>query len=199
MYLSPEMVLKTGHNFMLDVYSLGVLTFELLSGAPPFITDLRNPNQILDDIINSKVHFPEYFSAEVVDILQKMMMRNPEYRICFNTNIKTLLGHQWCQIIREARIKNIRLKSSYIPCYKEQHYPEYPMDLTKQTFILESKIIYLCWANCSVHFLLLLIIFLGDSELPIEPEKNFFGFNYSYFSIRKLKSHSSSDATVIST
>lgn len=35
-YLAPEMVDGSGHNEKLDVWSLGVLTYELLTGQAPF-------------------------------------------------------------------------------------------------------------------------------------------------------------------
>lgn len=35
-YLAPEMILRSTHNEKLDVWSLGVLTFELLTGYAPF-------------------------------------------------------------------------------------------------------------------------------------------------------------------
>lgn len=35
-YLSPEMILGTGHDEKLDIWTLGVLMFEMLSGNPPF-------------------------------------------------------------------------------------------------------------------------------------------------------------------
>ena len=35
-YLSPEMILGTGHNEKLDIWSLGILMFELLHGHTPF-------------------------------------------------------------------------------------------------------------------------------------------------------------------
>lgn len=35
-YLAPEMIDGSGHNEKLDVWSLGVLTYELLTGKAPF-------------------------------------------------------------------------------------------------------------------------------------------------------------------
>lgn len=39
-YLSPEMILGTGHNEKLDVWSLGILTYEMLHGKTPFRPNL---------------------------------------------------------------------------------------------------------------------------------------------------------------
>lgn len=35
-YLAPEMILKSGHDEKLDVWTIGILTFELLTGKAPF-------------------------------------------------------------------------------------------------------------------------------------------------------------------
>ncbi len=35
-YLAPEMITAQGHNEKLDVWSLGILTYELLTGDAPF-------------------------------------------------------------------------------------------------------------------------------------------------------------------
>lgn len=35
-YLCPEMISESGHGFMCDVYSLGALLYEFLTGLPPF-------------------------------------------------------------------------------------------------------------------------------------------------------------------
>ena len=35
-YMAPEMLLATGHDRKVDIYCLGALLFEMLTGLPPF-------------------------------------------------------------------------------------------------------------------------------------------------------------------
>jgi serine/threonine protein kinase len=35
-YMAPEMLLKVGHNYLIDCYCLGALLYELVTGLPPF-------------------------------------------------------------------------------------------------------------------------------------------------------------------
>ena len=37
-YLAPEMINKTGHDEKLDIWCIGVLVYELLTGKTPFMT-----------------------------------------------------------------------------------------------------------------------------------------------------------------
>lgn len=41
-YMSPEMLMGTGHGFSVDYYSLGALLFEMLTGLPPFYSTDRD-------------------------------------------------------------------------------------------------------------------------------------------------------------
>ena len=39
-YLSPEMILGIGHNEKLDIWSVGILLYELLHGKAPFTPEI---------------------------------------------------------------------------------------------------------------------------------------------------------------
>ncbi len=41
-YMSPEMLMGTGHSFKVDYYSLGAILFEMLTGLPPHYSTDRN-------------------------------------------------------------------------------------------------------------------------------------------------------------
>ena len=38
-YLAPEMIMGDGYDHRADIWSIGVLCYELLFGNPPFVTD----------------------------------------------------------------------------------------------------------------------------------------------------------------
>ncbi len=57
------MVEMTGHDFSLDFYSLGVLTYELTSGLTPFFAKFKN--EVLNNIAKKQPSFPKYFSSRL--------------------------------------------------------------------------------------------------------------------------------------
>ncbi len=37
-YLAPEIITESGHSFAVDWWALGILTYEMMVGFPPFYT-----------------------------------------------------------------------------------------------------------------------------------------------------------------
>lgn len=54
--MAPEIIMNKGHSFESDLWSLGVLTYEILFGIDPFYGD--NIMEIYDNIINMNLVFP---------------------------------------------------------------------------------------------------------------------------------------------
>lgn len=41
-YISPEMFNRRGHDFKIDIWSIGILIFEICAGNPPFESENYN-------------------------------------------------------------------------------------------------------------------------------------------------------------
>lgn len=73
-YMSPEMLLGSGHGFAVDYYSLGAILFEMLTGLPPFYSTDRN--QMYHDIIDEELAYPDYLNPVVVDLIMRLLEKD---------------------------------------------------------------------------------------------------------------------------
>jgi serine/threonine protein kinase len=77
-YFPPEIFLKTGYDKPIDIYSIGVLLFEMLNGTPPFFSD--KIKEIFRNIIRGSLFFPNFFSNNSKELIKLMMSRDPSKR-----------------------------------------------------------------------------------------------------------------------
>ena len=79
MYLAPEMLSRSGHGPSLDWYSLGALTYELLTGLPPYYTN--DKKQLFHNILQGFLPIPDYLSPSAVDFVTALLHRDPALRL----------------------------------------------------------------------------------------------------------------------
>lgn len=56
-YIAPEVLLATGHDHTADWWALGILTYEMLTGVPPFYD--KNRNVMFLNIEKAPIRWPE--------------------------------------------------------------------------------------------------------------------------------------------
>lgn len=78
-YLSPEMVKRKGVGKSADIYGIGAVLYEMVSGTPPFFAN--DINTLYHNIIKNKLMLHNYFSDSLKDFLLKLLNRDPESRI----------------------------------------------------------------------------------------------------------------------
>nr|KYP66932.1 Protein phosphatase 2C and cyclic nucleotide-binding/kinase domain-containing protein [Cajanus cajan] len=71
--LAPEIVLGKGHGFPADWWALGVLIYFMLRGEMPFGSWRENELDTVAKIAKRKLHLPETFSPEAVDLISKLL------------------------------------------------------------------------------------------------------------------------------
>lgn len=90
-YLSPEMVRGQTYNEKVDLWSLGVLCYEFLTGKPPFESDSYDDTYIR--ISKALFTIPEYVSNEAKDLIKKLLVVDPNKRL----ELPEVLKHPWIQ------------------------------------------------------------------------------------------------------
>jgi len=81
-YMAPEMIKKWQHTESADIYSLGVVAYELITGRKPFKGELREQRMTYSLNVNplppSKLG--QYCSAEVEQLVMRMISKDPSKR-----------------------------------------------------------------------------------------------------------------------
>ena len=94
-YLAPEVYTNKPYDFKVDVWSIGVILYYLLSGILPFDDENLNDELIGKKIVFSHHEFAKEFfegrSRMVINLIEKCLEKNPEKRI----DINEFLNDDW--------------------------------------------------------------------------------------------------------
>ncbi|KAL4478884.1 hypothetical protein ABPG72_009710 [Tetrahymena utriculariae] len=88
-YISPEIVNGEAYGQSVDIWSLGILTFELLTGKSPFQYETKN--EILVNILNMNINIPNYLSEDAKDFIKSLLVRDPSKRM----TMEQIINHKW--------------------------------------------------------------------------------------------------------
>ena len=89
-YLAPEMVTKSGHNESVDIWALGVLLFEMLTGRTPF-NFTGDRIQLYNNIKSLRIVWTDDFPQLAKDLVARILKLNPNDRI----TLDQMINHQW--------------------------------------------------------------------------------------------------------
>jgi len=88
-YIAPEMLMKKGHDTRVDIWSIGILMFELLSGYSPFVA--KSNQELYQNIRKLKIQWPKDMPPLAKNLISKILKLNPLDRPSF----EEILNHQW--------------------------------------------------------------------------------------------------------
>ncbi|CDO92122.1 unnamed protein product [Kluyveromyces dobzhanskii CBS 2104] len=88
-YLSPELIKSREYDNKVDVWALGVLTYELLAGSPPFEEDTKE--MTYRRILKCDLKFPANISPQAKDLISRLLQFEPSQRIL----LSEVKSHAW--------------------------------------------------------------------------------------------------------
>lgn len=98
-YLPPEMLNGNGYDEKIDLWCLGVLTYEMILGKPPF--DSQTQHETIRMIRSIELTFPSTATSDLRDLITKLLRRNPAERL----PLKEVVQHVW--VLKNADIAGI--------------------------------------------------------------------------------------------
>lgn len=116
-YLAPEVVASKGYNKSVDWWSLGILTFEMLAGHPPFYD--ANPMKLYENILAGVVRYPSYFEPEAKDLLSKLLTSDLTKRFGnLRNGSRDVMEHAWFSEVNWERLAKRDIDPPYCPPLK---------------------------------------------------------------------------------
>ncbi|XP_054036137.1 cGMP-dependent protein kinase 1-like [Dryobates pubescens] len=117
-YLAPEILRQEGHDFAVDFWMLGVLTFELLVGRPPFHS--ADPQQIYSRILDGVFSFPAFLGEAACSLISKLCRRRPGQRLGNTASgIRGIKKHRWFGALKWRKLLLGQLEAPTLRLIKE--------------------------------------------------------------------------------
>ena len=122
-YASPEMITYSGHTFMTDWWSFGILIYELLYGNTPFFN--LDKNRMYDLINTGSISFPKFItieekvinfkvSDEAKSLISKLLEKDPGTRLGRN-GLKEIKKHPFFGGINFDDLIKKKIKAPFKP------------------------------------------------------------------------------------
>lgn len=116
-YMAPEVIFRQNHGCCSDIFSLGVVSYELMLGKRPYISHDRKSyiDHIIKELVQVKhADLPEGWSHESADFINRCLQRRPNCRLGYN-GIEELKEHQWFDEFNWDDLEKKKMKVPFIP------------------------------------------------------------------------------------
>jgi len=120
-YFAPELISSAGHTNAMDWWTLGILTFELMSGHPPF--EAAYPMQVYSKVMQgiNKVNFPPKCQGAVSELIRGLLKASPSERLPMRPGgVKNLKDCKWYQGFDWNAMFSLDMDPPYKPVVKSK-------------------------------------------------------------------------------
>ena len=107
LYMSPELVQEKPYDHTADLWSLGVILYELYVGKPPFYTN--SIYTLINIIIKDPVKYPSSMSPEFRSFLRGLLNKTPTRRMKW----AKILAHPFVRLSESEKLKYSKTTSEH--------------------------------------------------------------------------------------
>ena len=110
-YLAPEIIKEEGHDEKVDIWCIGVVCFELITGNVPF--QGNDIDTLKDNILHLKIAWPKDINIDAKNLIKKILKSDPASRI----SLEEMLQHPFFTKYFPNAVKSL-IKPDDISNYK---------------------------------------------------------------------------------
>merc|ERR1719392_481339 len=116
-YIAPEVLLNKGHGKPVDWWTLGILTYEMIVGYPPFVDE--DPMGIYQKILSGKIVFPKFFDKNAKVLVKKLLTADLGKRFGnLKNGVDDIKGCKWFSGLNWNQLVEKEIPSPYKPVVK---------------------------------------------------------------------------------
>ena len=147
-YMAPEIVNRKSYDYLADLWSFGVLVYEMTEGISPFFSFKKLI--IFQNVRESRPVYTKRFPAETRDFVKALLQRTPEERLGAN-NPREIREHEFFQgldwnalLSKEAQAPWVPAKAYSIDAFKDFKVSDSDLDSDYESIDpeLESQLNY---------------------------------------------------------
>jgi len=112
-YMAPEVLLNWGHGFCVDYWGLGMLTYEMMTGLPPWYTTDRS--LLYERLRRAPLEIPTSFSREVAHLCASLLQRDPRRRLGVR-GTRAIMAHDFFRGLDFRHLLDRKVEPPILPC-----------------------------------------------------------------------------------
>lgn len=113
-YLAPEILMEEPYDAGVDWWALGVLTYEMTVGQPPFLG--KSEEELFAAIMKKKVLFPPWSSSEAISIINGFTNKDQTGRLGHGADgVQSIKSHPFFAPIDWVKLENMEIEPPFVP------------------------------------------------------------------------------------
>lgn len=117
-YMAPEILFRQNHGCCSDIFSLGVITYEMMFNKLPFKSETRKEytDSLTSDneFLIKESDLPEGWSRDCADFINRCIQKRAIVRIGYN-GIEELKEHRWFKEFKWEELEDMKSIPPFIP------------------------------------------------------------------------------------